>query len=275
MSNSIRRTALLAAVALPAALGAQSASAALITEWNYQIDSAFTSFTDTIGTGSGVVGSAPNAEFGAPSQLSWGVPSPAGGDQSSIGIQSDVDGTGLETNDLAGVPGATFTHDNNVITAASSILDTFQLSTQLMLTQAAPPGPGEEDVGPITFNGFFNETRNAPTCVEGSVSVCDDIFVLGNAGNIGALGAGQSFVIEDYQYTVFLDIDGVDTLTDAQCDAADADPGCVGFLTREDTLNRFTSTVTIEATEIPTPGVLALLGVGLLGLGFARRGRQG
>ncbi len=283
MNHSIRKTALAAAVALPAALGMQTASAALITSWNYEIDSAFTDFTQTSGTGS-VTGSENNTdEFsGEPTKLSWGTPSNPEDAQSSISVESEVDGSGLLTkNDALGLPGnsvdgATFTHDNNVITAASADLDTFVLSTRLLLTQEAPPGTGSEALT-LDFNGFFNETVNHASlddCVEGSTTACDDIFVIGNESDIAALNNGQSFIIDDYKYTVFLDIAGVGPLTDAQCAEADAPSGCVGFLTEEDTLNQFFTSVRIEATEIPAPGVLALLGVGLLGLGFTHRARR-
>ena len=280
MNRSIRKTALAVAVALPAALGMQTASATLITEWNYEIDSAFTDFSETGGNGS-VAGSDNNTDVfsGEPTTLSWG---PTSGDQSSISVDSEINGSGLLTkNDAAGLPGnsvagASFIHDNNVIPASSAVLDTLELSTSLLLTQEDPAGTASETLM-LRFNGFFTETRNRDSvsdCVAGSTTACDDIFVLGNQSDLAALGNGQSFIRDDYRYTVFLDIDGVGTLSNAQCGAADAPNGCVGFLTEEDTLNEFTTRVRIEATEIPAPGVLALLGVGLLGLGFTHRARR-
>lgn len=285
MSHSIRRAALLAAVGLPAILGAQAASAALITTWDFQIDSSFTNFTETGGAaGSEVTGTGTNAVLGGDTTLSWGNPANGGTDQSSVSITSDVDGSGLLTDFPPGfigntVGGATFTHDNNVITAASSELSTFMISTQIDLTGTAeqnPPGgtlPAGQIVGPITFNSFFTETANTEPCLGTSISVCDDIFVLSNAGELGAIGSGQSFIIDDYEYTVFLDVTGLGTLTDDECAEAGADPGCVGFTTEEDTNNVFTSSVRIEASQIPAPAVLALFGIGLMGLGFAARRR--
>ncbi len=167
-----------------------------------------------------------------------------------------------------------------MITANSVDLDTFRIQTRLDLTGAAqedPPGgtlPAGEIVGPITFNSFFTETRNAESCLPTSESVCDDIFVLSNAGELGAIGSGQSFTIDDYRYTVLLDFGELGTLTDAECAAADADAGCVGFTTQENMVNSFTPSLTISATEVPTPAILALFGIGLMGLGFAAR-RQG
>ncbi len=286
MSHSIRRAALLAAVGLPALLGAQAASAALITSWDYQIDSTFDSFTETGGVaGSEVTGSGTNAVLGGDTTLSWGIGVPNPNEQSSVSIDSDVDGSGLLTDFPPAfignsVAGATFTHTNNVISGDSSELSTFRLLTQIDLTGATqedPPGgtlPAGEIVGPITFSSFFTETTNAEPCLPTSESVCDDIFVLSNAGELGALGSGQSFTIDDYQYTVFLDLAGIGTLTDAECAEAGADSGCVGLTTEEGLENNFTSSVRIEAREVPTPAILALFGIGLMGLGFAAR-RQG
>lgn len=284
MNHSIRRAALLAAVGLPAILGAQAASAALITTWSYEIDSAFTSFTGSAGTESSVTGSGGNAVLGGDTKLSWGIGVPDPTVQSSVSIESDVDGSGLLTDFPPAfignsVAGATFTHNNRVITADSVDLATFVLSTRLDLTGTAeqdPPGgtlPAGEIVGPITFNSFFTETRNAESCLPTSESVCDDIFVLSNAGELGALGSGQSFTIDDYQYTVFLDLQGLGTLTNAECAAAGADAGCVGLTTEEGLDNQFTSSVRIEAREVPAPAILALFGIGLMGLGFAARRR--
>ncbi len=277
MNHSIRRAALLAAVGLPAVLGAQAASAALITTWDYQVDSAFQNFTETGGVaGSEVTGSGGNAVLGGDTTYSWGIP--LNGDQSSISITSDVDGGGLLTGGPS-VAGATFTHDNNVITGGSSELSTFELQTRLNLTGTAEDAPGgslpaDEIVGPITFNSFFTETSNVSTCLPTSVSECDDIFVLSNAGALGALGSGQSFIIDDYRYTVFLDLAGLGTLTDAECAEAGADAGCVGLTTEENTDNTFATSIRIVAQEVPAPGILALFGIGLMGLGFVARRRS-
>jgi hypothetical protein len=278
MNYYIRRAALLAAVGLPAVLGAQAASAALITTWNYQIDSTFLNFTETGGVaGSEVTASGGNAVLGGDTEYSWGIPV-NGPDQSAVSITSDVDGVGLLTGGPS-VGGATFTHDNNVITGGSSELSTFDLQTRLNLVGTAEDAPGgslpaDEIVGPITFDSFFTETANTTPCLPTSGSVCDDIFVLSNAGQIGALGSGQSFIIDDYKYTVFLDLAGLGTLTDAECAEAGAASGCVGLTTEENTPNTFNTSLQIVAQEVPAPGILALFGIGLMGLGFAAKHRN-
>lgn len=278
MNHSIRRAALLAAVGLPAILGAQAASAALITTWDFEVDSAFTAFTQDDGDGPDVNGTGGNAVLGGDTTLSWGIST--GGGQSSVSITPDVDGSGLMTNGDS-EDGATFTHDNNILEAGGTQLDTFDVTTQLTLTGTAeedPPGGSltgdDEIVGPITFNSFFTETFNAEPCVGDSESVCDDIFVLSNADALGALGSGQSFIVDDYRYTVFLGLEDLETLTEMECNAAGADAGCAGLTTPEDTATTFNTTLRIEAQEVPAPGILALFGIGLMGLGFAAKRRS-
>lgn len=284
MNHSIRKTALAAAVALPAALGVQTASAALITDWAYEIDSTFSSFSETGGAaGSEVTGTGTNDELGGNTTLSWGNSLDGSDAQSSLSIDSDVDGGPLltETDLLPGntVAGATLTHNNNENTGASSSLTDFMLQTQLFLTATVTDPAGsegtEQTVGPITFDGSFSETTNSESsCFNDEEPFCDDIFVLTNSGELDALGSGQSFNIDGYTYTVFLDIEDIGLLGEDACGEAGAADDCVGFITQEFAENEFTSTVRIEATEIPAPGVLALLGVGLLGLGFTHRARR-
>ena len=145
MNHSIRKATLLAAVGLPAALAAQAASAALITTWDYEIDSAFINFTENAGEGS-VVGSGSNAVLGGNTTLSWSDDL-AVGDRSSVSIDSDVNGSGLMTNQ-PGVAGATFTHNNQTIPGDSATLNTFMLQTRLDLTGSAQAAPGGT-LGPI------------------------------------------------------------------------------------------------------------------------------
>jgi hypothetical protein len=278
MSHSIRRAALLAAVGLPAILGAQTASAALITDWTFDVDSAFTDFAEDVGSAGGTVtGSGENAVLKNDgfdpnyTTLEWGQDG-----TSSVLITSNVNGS-IDTNGAA-EQGAIFTHNNSSINANSTMLDTFKITSQLTLvgTAEAPPGGSltgdDQIVGPITFNSFFTETFNGGTCaVEDAETVCDDIFVLSNASGLATLGDGQSFIVDDYEYTVTLGLQGLGPLTEDECEAADADTGCFGLTTAEGVSNGFNTTFQITAAQIPAPGILALFGIGLMGLGFAAK----
>lgn len=269
MNRLFTRKVLVSSLVIPFVFGAASAGAAQITEWGYNVDNSFTNVEFTPGNGVTTV---------EDNQISWGSET----EQSSVSVNDVTSPPNLITNG-GDVPGGNFVHDNQSIPDGTQTLASFNLNSTLDLFAIEPESMAGVEAGPIpvTFESFFTETFNGEPCFEGSASTCDDIFSLGNpeSGQLNEEGnfelASPTFTIEDFNYTVFLEIVGLNQLTDEQCAVANAPSSCIGFLTQEGMNNTFVTNFSIESSpvSVPEPGSLALLGLGLLGLGVASRRR--
>lgn len=264
------RKSLIAAALAIGTLIAPAAQAAMVTAWNYNVTSAWTgsTFTAADGINDGTI-------VQTASELSWGGTSPYTDTSApyqtarSALVISDSPATSpplpsLLTNSGIVAPTNTFTHYNNTIDFAFRTLLNATLDTTLILQPNTPAGPAFPPLVK-TFSIRFIETLNQTPCFAGSLTTCDDIFVI-ELGNLS-----QQFTYQDFTYQIDIVslLNGFIGLTPAACAAAGASAGCVGFQTQEGQANveRFGLLI----STVPEPDVLALMGLGLLGLAATRR----
>ncbi len=267
---ALRSTLKVLAAAVIGVGSAAAANAALVTNWDWEVTTVWTSATYSPGDGT-------TTPVPPPTQIiSWGA---TGGDHHDDTQNAENSRSGIDITPAGAVsspPQAitnggfvdthTFTHYNNTIAAHYAALTNATVETTLTLT---PSGDGALPAFSTSFDVNFIETLNAANpgaCSFPSTSACDDIFVVTFPGDLTT-----DFVFDGVTYTV--EIGGaLGPLSAASCTAAGVAAPCIGLQTLEGETTQAPFEFQITA-NVPEPGVLALIGLGLAGLGFANRRR--
>lgn len=260
-----------------ALLMASTSASAIVTTWDYNVSSLFTSATYSGGTGTTTTPPA--------TTLSWGTPSNPGNLQSSLQIGSNPASGSVDTY-LGITPpqsapylanSTSLTHHNNVIAGGSSSLLNAILTNTVTLTPLVPNQPSLP-VQIVPFTIAFTETPNSTPCAAASPpgNPCNDIFVLTGGLLNFAFNYNDGTGLQTYFVNIFPTTGGVlSTLTPSACTAAGQAAGCIGFTTVEGqaTTLAFGFTISTQPLQVPEPGMLALFGIGLMSLVFLRRRR--
>jgi hypothetical protein len=264
-----RKNVLITFAAAATATFIAAPAAASVLSWSYLVDARFNSATHTDGDASGFTVT--------PTSIIWGDPGgslSAGGGQSGLLFTDTPDDGTVDTGE-ARLLDIVITHANNPVGTEWAMLGSGEASITFDLEATSPDGEaGSVDPIVFTFPFAFLETPNSPAsgiCADGTAVGafgfgCRDIFAVSGNTSAEFEHNGQRYLLSLFGSTEEAEISA------EHCSLLGLTNGCFGVLTRESLENsaRFGFSVAL----VPEPKVLALFGLGVLGLGFAMRRRR-
>lgn len=271
------------------ALSAGTASATMITKWAFTVDNNWNE-SATTWTPQGTVAPAPfgsgaslpdgTAEGGSYTYVRWGTPANAGGSQSFLGADTNLNVSDLITNDGTGVAGSVYYHGNYIQYSPSSVRERWltgtELVSQISIQSVDPAGQNISLTRSYTIS--FTETVNEvpledcpgypwpPISLNPDMPTCPDQLTIDISDLTFSTGVIDGYI---YDFTVSFDADSFQNIAGLTYNS----DGTVTLWTNEGELSRIGTRVTVTS-RISEPAPLALLGAGLVAAGGLLRRRK-